>query len=197
MGQIQAAAANPPACNNTILLSEIKFIVFSICCETGEVGKICDMTSITLQITNCQQHFTLSPLATSKPVLTFSSIGYHVFRTCPRKHQQRQENWSSDTPHFLERGLRIGPQGPKASYDYLQQTALQGQRAGLAGHRTCTRRPQATCSLGLVAAALFTPSGVFLVCCYKYESSLVICWVWGSSPILLTHSHSICPYLSC
>lgn len=151
------------------------------------------MTYITLQIANCRQHFMLSPLATSKPLLTFSSIGYHVFRTCPHKHQQKHKNWSSDTPHFLKRGLKTGPQGLKASYDYL----LRGQQAELLGHGTCTRRPQSMCSLGLVAAALFTPSGFFLVCCYKYESTLVICRVWCSSPILLTHSHSICPWCLC
>lgn len=76
-------------------------------------GKICYTIYITLQITNCWEHFMLSVFAISKPVLLVTT----VFRIC-------LTNTSKDTktealilqPCFLEKVLKIGPQGTKKSH---------------------------------------------------------------------------------
>lgn len=122
--------------------------------------------TITLQITNCWEHFTLSVFAISEAVLTFYSTGYHCVHHLPSQipaKTQELKLWYFSHAFWIgcwKLDLRAQKKKTHKLSLRLWQIPLKG---GLVGHwdGMHTKRPQTTCLFRLVAAALFTPSGFF------------------------------------
>lgn len=131
------------------------------------------------------------PSAPSKPVLTFYSIGYrcaqHLPLQTPAKTHELKIWYISHA--FWKGGWNwtSGHQNPHTTISQaLANTTMKGFYAGLVGHRDgiCTKRPQSTCLLRLVAASLFTSSGFFWsdtinMNCNNYEVTVQVVGAWS------------------
>jgi len=127
------------------------------------------MTYITLQITDCWEHFMLSPFVIS-PQQASPDLLFYWLPLCSASvlaNTSKDKNWSLRHA-FWNGGWKLDLRAPKTSYNYF--SGYRGLQAGLMGQRWHAHQKTTVYVLAQTNGCIpFHIFRFFSVCYYKHE----------------------------